>query len=298
MRSRAWLFALVLPFLIGLGACASDTDTPSEAPNTDIHLATYSINDGRLVLDTLVNRTQRTGYDNQPQFTANGASFLYTSERAGATDIYEWPLDDDTPQARTVTETSEYSPTPRTDTTFTVVRVEDDGAQRLWELPMGSNFDETLLLPDVEPVGYFAWADPDRVAMFVLGEPNTLQWADLDAGTVDTLRTDIGPSLQALPHTDHAISAVDRTQDGDSLIVVRSPTDIEVHAPALEGDADHAWTPDGHLLMTSGTALYQWEAETAEWREVYDWAPATPSRIAVSPTEQKLAIVVAPPDDV
>jgi hypothetical protein len=296
--ARIALLLVLLP-LAGIG-CTSESSTSnvsSAPPSTDIVLATYTVSGDSIALGTPVNQTQRAGYDNQPQFTPDGRALLYTSERNGQTDIYRWPLGDDAPHPLTATTTSEYSPTPLSDSTYAVVRVEDDGTQRLWQFSMQEADipaeTGTLLLPDVEPVGYFAPVDSTHWALFVLGDPPMLQWAmrseDASAAVV---RRNIGRSLQA--HPDSArISAVQRHADAtDSLLVVRSPADVKAYAPALDGEGDHAWTPEGSLLMTSGTALYQWHPEAGSWRAVYDWAPATPSRIAVSPRGGQVAIVV------
>lgn len=289
----------VLLILLFVG-CASN-DAPAPPPSTDVYLTSYTVTGDSLRLDSLANWTDRPGYDNQPQFTPDGNAFLYTSERDGQTDIYRWPLDANAPHPLTATATSEYSPTPHTDSTFVVVRVEDDGAQRLWQFSMqdaeGLPSEGTLLFPDVEPVGYFAAADAIGWALFVLSEPPTLQWVTHDGESAPTVvRQDIGRSIQTHPDGNR-ISAVQRHESAsDSVLIVRNPNDVATYAPALEGEGDHVWTRSGHLLMTSGTTLYQWHPEAASWRAVHDWAPATPSRLAVSPTENQLAVVVALPE--
>ena len=285
----------VLAYVLSMAGCspgAMGTDSLS----TDILQAPYTISGDSVVIGSFVNRTQRDGYDNQPHYAPDGSALLYTSERNGQTDIYRWPLAADRPHPLTTTGTSEYSPTPLSDSTFAVVRVEDDGAQRLWQFSTyaeGPDAVGTLLLPEVEPVGYFAMADTADWALFVLGEPPTLQWVSQreDARAV-VVQRDIGRSIQSLPHAP-GVSIVQRYSGApDSLVVVRSPDDTHTYAPVLQGDGDHAWTQAGYLLMTSGTALYQWHSSKDAWRKVYDWAPATPSRIAVSPTGGQMAVVV------
>lgn len=291
----ALLMCIVAGALLG---CADDAVQP---PSTDIYLASYTVVGDSIALAEPVNRTQRTGYDNQPQFTRDGRALLYTSERNGQTDIYRWPLQADAPHPLTRTATSEYSPTPLSDTAYAVVRVEDDGAQRLWQFPVDAERPAesgTLLLPTVAPVGYFAPVDTTGWALFVLGEPPTLQWVvGREDAPARTVRRDIGRSIQRRTLAP-GISAVQRhAASDDSLLVIQGPGDVQAYAPALPGEGDHAWTPDGHLLMTSGTMLYQWHPAKEVWRAVYDWAPATPSRIAVSPRDQRIAIVVTQGDD-
>ena len=83
------------------------------------------------------------GYENQPFFDPDGQRLLFTANRDGKqTDIYEF--DRRSGQSRQLTRTleGEYSPTiPAVRSTvsalardgFTVIRVEADGTQRLWQ---------------------------------------------------------------------------------------------------------------------------------------------------------------------
>ena len=58
--------------------------------STDIYLAPLSLQNGRPVVGTPVNVTNRPGYDNQPSFTPDSKSILYTSTRKdGQSDIYK-----------------------------------------------------------------------------------------------------------------------------------------------------------------------------------------------------------------
>ena len=60
----------------------------------------------------------------------------------------------------TTTNESEYSPTVTPDgRSFSVIQVEADGTQRLWRFPLAGGGEPKLVLPDIKPVGYHAWAD-------------------------------------------------------------------------------------------------------------------------------------------
>jgi hypothetical protein len=64
-------------------------------------------------------------------------------------------------------------------------------------------------------------------------------------------------------------------------------------------DRDCAWMPDGKtLLMSSGTKIMSWTRGGNGWAEVFDGAArklGNVSRLAISPTGDALAIVVAEP---
>jgi hypothetical protein len=103
-----------------------------------------------------------------------------------------------------VTAESEYSAFPTPDSTaLAVVRVEAGfSTQRLWKLPLNGSA-PSLLVPDVKPVGYFAFADDTTLAMFVLGSPATLQVATVGRPGTRTVARNIGRSLHRIPGTSH-----------------------------------------------------------------------------------------------
>ena len=78
------------------------------------------------------------------------------------------------------------------------MRVERDSTQRLWRFPTDGSA-PSLVLRDVKPVGYFAWLDSVTLALFVLGNPNTLQIADTRTGVARVVTSNIGRSLQRVP---------------------------------------------------------------------------------------------------
>ncbi|MEE9533170.1 MAG: hypothetical protein V3W06_02030, partial [Acidimicrobiia bacterium] len=135
---------------------------------TDIYVGSLSLSGGRLAVTGLKNATNRDGYDNQPSFGPSGTFFFYTSARSGGqTDIFRYDIGSGTSGPVTRTPESEYSPTIMPGgTSFSVIRVEADSAQRLWSFGMDGR-NPTLLLEDVMPVGYHAWGDSRTLALFV-----------------------------------------------------------------------------------------------------------------------------------
>src|ERR1700760_4851316 len=62
-------------------------------PSTDIYLARLRVEHGTVSVGPPVNITDRPGYDNQPSFTPDSKSILFTSVRADAqADIYRYDL--------------------------------------------------------------------------------------------------------------------------------------------------------------------------------------------------------------
>lgn len=242
-----------------------------------------------------VNVTRRPGYDNQPSFTPDGAAFLYTSIRAdGQADTYRYDLAARRISRITRTPESEYSPTVMPGgMTFSAVRVEMDSTQRLWRFRLDGT-DPTIVLQAVKPVGYHAWADDHTVALFVLGNPSTLQIANLGSGDVQVVAHNIGRSLHPVPGR-HAVSFLHRADDETWIKVFDLDTQrTESLVVPLERNEFYAWTPDGALVMGAGSRLYRWREGDADWTQVADLSGSGVtgiSRIAVSPDGSRWAVV-------
>lgn len=277
--------------LVATAAASVPVAATAQAP-TDIYLLTLERRDGGVTVAGEPRAvTDRDGYDNQPYFTPDGR-LLYTSYRDGQADTYRYdPASGETVQL-TVTPESEYSPTPIPGSDrFSAVRVEADSTQRLWSFAPDGKAPQ-LVLEDVEPVGYHAWAG-DRVALFVLGDPPTLRLADPGAG-VRLVARDIGRSIQPVPGRE----AVTFTQNLDGEWVIReldvNDARIRTLAPLLGPDDYHAWTHDGHLLTAHQTLVFQL-SPAATWRPIVDVARyglGAVTRLAVSPDGGTLAVVV------
>lgn len=237
------------------------------------------------------------GYDNQPFFGNDARTMLFTSSRDGApTDIYF--IEMQTRQIRRFTETreSEYSPTVMPDEAgVSAIRVEADGTQRVWKFgPDGAAV--APILRDVKPVGYHAWIDAGRLAVYVLGKPATLQIADVATGKSTVVASDIGRAVLRRPTG--TISFVQHT--GETWTVKEwqpATNDVATIVPALAGssDRDLAWAPDGTLFMTRGGEVHWWRPGQEGWTLLSEPEIGTLSRLAVSPDGRWLALVAAEP---
>lgn len=305
-RSTVSTLAILLAVAPTLGAQAP--------PDTDVFLATVEGDGASWTVGEVENLTARPGYDNQPAFAPDGRSLLYTVVgEEGRADIWRYDLDGGRIAPVTRTPESEYSPTPIPGShRFSAVRVERDSTQRLWSFDPSSG-DPRLLLPDVRPVGYHAWADSSTLVLFVLGDPPTLRVATPGPGAAEVVARNVGRSLQAIPGT-AAVSFVALGEADRGWITRFDPAagEMERIAPALDGGVDHAWTPDGRLLMGRGATLYRWSGEEAgedaveagaegRWIPVGDLSShglRSITRLAVSPDGRRIAVVAetgAPP---
>jgi Tol biopolymer transport system component len=268
-------------------------------PPSDIFLVEVDRSGGKLRFGALLNITDREGYDNQPAFLPDGGGLFFTSIREDRqADIYRYDLKSRATARITRTAESEYSPTPMPDGKhFSVVRVEADSTQRLWKFDMTGGA-PSLVLESLKPVGYHAWVDSNTVALFVLGEPSTLQIADIRTGKSEKIVDFIGRALQRRPGKG-SISFVQRTSNQQSSI---KELDVKTRhvtslTDALSGQEFHVWMPDGSLLSAKDSKLFRWlPAQSTNWEEVADFSAAglkNITRLAISPRGDRLALVAA-----
>lgn len=281
---------------------ASQPTASVPPPGTDIYELTF---DGSLESLGMAKPTPvavERGYDNQPFFTPDGETIWFTANRDGKqTDIYAFNRKTRQVQSLIRTAESEYSAALTPDGTgVSVIRVEPEGTQRLWRFDRtGSN--PRVVLAEIKPVGYHAWIDADQLALFVLGQPATLQHARVSTGRATIVATNIGRSLHRIPNS-QMVSFVHR-EAADNVWVKQfdaasgAITPL-IRLPAGNDAGDVAWMPDGTLLMSTGTKIRSWRRGDKDWRQVYDVAAhnlGAVTRMAVAPDGKSLAIVVAEP---
>ena len=290
---------------------ASADGVRQQPPATEVYVATLSTADGRVSVGKPVNISNSRGYDNQPFFTPDGGALLFTSARGSVesscgkpqTDVYRYDLKSRAVTQVTDTAECEYSPTVTPAGRISVIRVESDGTQRLWQFTADGR-NPTLVLTDIKPVGYHAWLDATTLALFVLGQPATLQIADTGSGKAAVVARNIGQSVLRMPKG--GVSFVEQTGAG-------AERSISVHQVTLEGgkpvtkrltaavpgatQAHLAWSPDGTLFMAHAGSLHAWRPGTAAWQEVADLHALglrNVTRLAISPKGDRIAIVAQP----
>jgi Tol biopolymer transport system component len=278
---------------------------------TDIHI--FPMTGGLERLGTSKPQPVATepGYENQPFFDPDGRRVLYTANRDGKqTDIYEFDRTSGATRQLTHTPEGEYSPTIPTlrpaapalaRDGFSVIRVESDGTQRLWQFDReGQN--PRIVLSDIKPVGYHAWIDAERLALYVLGQPATLQTARVSTGKAESVARDVGRTLRVVPRSSRVSFVQKEAEDRYSIRSLDPSTGLtESITNTVEGslDRDYEWMPDGQtILMSAGTKVFAWSRGATSWREVLDVGAhrlGAATRLAVSPAGDLLAVVTAEP---
>lgn len=281
MRSfRSTIAALAL-----LAACGSEPP-----PGTEIYLVS---------LDHLEapprNLTGRPGYDNQPFFSADGGALYYTRIEGDQADIHRLELASGHSTPITASPESEYSPTPMPGrAALSVIRVEADERQRLWAIPLDGSAPEPIF-PDLEPVGYHAWGGPGVAALFVLGEPITLQLTAAGGGA-RVVAENVGRALVAHPARPGVVAFVAKHDPGPWRIheldtASGTITPVTATLPQRE---DFTIGPDGAYWMGAAGTLYRWRPGADDWLPVADFSAhgiRNITRLAIDPAGRRLALV-------
>jgi dipeptidyl aminopeptidase/acylaminoacyl peptidase len=279
-----------------LSAVLSSLAGAQQRPSSEVFLAPFSMESGRPVVGKPVNVSAHPGYNNQPSFTPDSRSMLFTSDRdGGQTDIYRLDVSTRTITRLTKTPESEYSATVMPDgKRFSVIRVEADQTQRLWSFAMDGT-DPKLVIQALKPVGYHAWIGAEEVVSFVLGNPNALVHTDIRTQKSDTLAQDIGRSLLPIPGK-RAFSFVQRV---DSSFIARRmdwPSKRWNDIVAMpKGAQDLVWADSVTLLAGAGTQLLTWREGAQQWKpvDVPGGGLKDITRLAISRDGKWIAIVAA-----
>ncbi|MDX1570493.1 MAG: hypothetical protein R3200_08410 [Xanthomonadales bacterium] len=287
MRKRNSPTARTRALGLALAALAATAAAQEPPPGTEIYLA--EVEGDRL--GDAQRLTERPGYDNQPHFQPDGDAFWFTRIESGQADIYAMDLVTRSEKQVTETPLSEYSPTPSPNGGIAVVRVEADGAQRLWEFEIdGSN--ERLLFPELEPVGYFDWIDGNRVAAFLLGDTFTLQVAT-PGQPARVVADDIGRTIRRLP--DGTVAYLDKARTPFRIVSFSTEDDTHRTLAEMPGEGeDFAVGPDGRLWAGVDGRILVHGSEG--WVEAADFSGAGIlgiTRMAVSPNGSRLLFVAA-----
>ncbi|HOX81989.1 MAG TPA: hypothetical protein PLJ60_01610 [Chryseolinea sp.] len=266
-------------------------------PGTEIYLFDLKLSKDKITISNPVNITNHPGYDSQPFFHPNKPILYYASaDTSGRTDILTYNYQTKESKRFTTTSEREYSPTVTPDKKFISCIIQrDNGKQDLGKYPIDGG--DAITIINNLTVGYHAWINDGLVAVFVLGEPQTLRLYNVSAGKDIWLADSIGRSLHLIPKT-KTFSYVDKSSDSKYLIKrVTSINEIDVLAETLPNREDLAWTNDGRIVMSDGEKLFYLDTKTDKTWKPIDVISGSPplkgiSRLAINSTGDKIAIVI------
>ena len=267
-------------------------------PNTEVYVADFEQRETETSITHPINVSNNPGYDNQPSFLTDH-QLLFSSTRHGQTDIALKNLGDGGHKWLTNTpKGSEYSPLkiPNEDA-FSAIRLDKSGLQRLYKHSLRTGATH-LLLPDAK-VGYHLWYAPNALIATVLIEDRMdLIIANLATNQIRTIEKDVGRSLHKIPKSNR-IGFIGK-ENGKNMIKSLDPTNLEIDfiVDLLERSDDICWLEDGSVLAGSGTSIMRFNPITSKnWELLANFdglGLANISRIAINPSQKKLAFVAEP----
>ena len=301
MKKVFTLFSLILCAL-----CAT-----AQIPATEIYLLDIDNHGSHSHVGKAKNISNSKGYDSQPCFSNDGNTILFTSIRSGTqADVYEYQVVNDQVIQRTTTPESEYSPTFMDDGIhFSTVRVDKDSAQRLWQFSLTGKEKPTRILDKaVDSVGYHCWYGKEKLALFILTEPVSLQLAEVGKWQTHIEAEKVGRCMVKVSDGKgfYFVDKSDTTQyyiskyskgglqlDNGALQFGNNQT-IEKLFPTVKGSEDFCITPEGSFIMAKESSIYLLNPATKTWTPLADLKSEGVigiTRVAISPDGKRLAIV-------
>ncbi|CAH9059231.1 hypothetical protein PSECIP111951_02032 [Pseudoalteromonas holothuriae] len=235
----------------------------------------------------VVSITSDDNYHNQPVVTKKGVYFTQgvTTKEQAQTDLFFYDFADKTSHNLTNTPVSEFSPTlyPDGDGLSSVV-VEPDGKQKLWFYPFDKTQSAQRIFEHIEPVGYHAWGNKGDLVMFILGQPHTLQYADLTGHLPTKVAKDIGRTLAF--NNKKQIYSFTYDKNGQHWFASFSANTQQVsdHFVMPEGVQDYTWLNESHVAYAIGNRIYMRDFENpkaiSQWHNLSPYCDTHISRLS------------------
>jgi hypothetical protein len=285
---------------VNAAQAADEEEVPVAVAEMEIHLFDLVSDETGYRIENGKNISSSKGYDNQPFFTPDSESILFSSDRDGnQTDIYEYFIQTEKTEQVTATESSEYTPKTSPDNLM-ITFVRDGGVvpdQTVWKLDRESG-DYSSAINSTEPVGYYHLNHENGDVLFWSRYGFSVRYLNLKR---DLDRFVIGNAVpgtpKQIPGTD-LFSFVHRQMNEEVWIKSFNPETFAITpiAPITGPNPDYAWAPNGDIFRADDNVLYVWKkaGETDGWTKVKEMSEMFEGeiyRLAISPNGKKIALV-------
>lgn len=240
---------------------------------TEIYLLEIQKTSDGFKLENPINISNRTGYDNQPNFHPSKSLIYFSSQKNGQTDIWSYDYQSKKLSQTTNTEDSEYSPTviPGENAISCIVQRKSNGDQDLVKISLENPKNTEIILESQKTgkIGYQAWSENKELVTFVLGEPNELHFFDLSDNKESTLAKNIGRSLHYITKR-KAFSFVENENNTWKIKLLDPKTKkITTYTNGLENSENYnAWNKNGVLFGTKDKELYFFNEKDQKWKSI------------------------------
>ena len=301
------LFVNLIAFGMESGSAQEAEKEKVDFPESDIFLFEIKLDDSVMsVGEKGRNVTAKPGYENQPYFTPDSKSFLFSQADDYQTDVYEYFLDSGETKQVTDSANMEFSPQPSPDNKTISFVTDGEGAnQSVWHIRRDNAEPVWTLkhLGEREPVGYYSWNHATGSILFWSRYGFNVRLAHQTEKPTHYVSGDAVPSSpQMIPGTPH-FSFLHRQGNGQVWIKELN-TETKAIRPittVVGNNSHYGWMPDGSIVMMEGSELHRWTAEDGEqkagWEKVIDLKNhgiKTATRVNVSPDGRWLAVVGVP----
>jgi hypothetical protein len=275
----------------------------SAQAGTDIWVFKVEKKDGKPVLKSGKNVTERKGYDNQPVFSEDGDLLYFSSDRDTSKKIHVFQhyKGDCCVLQTTNTQTSEYSPAIMPNHNLSVLMVEKDSSQHIWEFDLKHARWPKRRFSFRDSIGYYAWVDRHSALAFILGGKNANRIELInDDKEARTILTGVGRGMQVFKN-----NALILKQNVDTTFTIHV-TDYKTSRELIRtpGKSQDMTVWGDYLLMADGSTLYAAEMIMSKgnlealkpFEPVADLSSSGAkkiTRLAVSHNEKWIAVVAA-----
>jgi hypothetical protein len=268
----------------------------AQPPNPEIFLFSVEKKDSKFNFTNGKNITNNAGYDNQPSFSLDNRSLLFTSNRNGKdTNIYEYFLADGKLQQITTSEDNEYTAKEFDADTLNFIREGSDQTMTIFKMNRRTK-QESPALKIKEPVAYYAF-NTKGDALVWIRYAFFIHWVNTEKNINRFVADYAQPSTpQLIPNTDN-FSFIRRLPNDELWIYEFNPGNQAVRpiVQPKDGKITYCWLNDGSLLTGSGTKLFRFDEKSDKtWVQIADLSASgikDIGRVAVSSDGKNLALV-------
>jgi len=264
---------------------------------TEIYLFDLIESGKSFTIKNPVNISKQTGYDNQPSFTEDGSSILFTSFRDGQSDIAIYDIEHDLRSWLTDSPENEISPMayPGKKKMFTCIRTDKEENQKLYKYSYKGKEPE-VLIGDVK-VAYYTWFDKNTLVTYELSDMDALYVHNFKLKIKYPVQQNTGRSFQRKPGTVLLGFISELHEEPEVYSIDLKTSKLTYLTDALENSLDMAFTTNGNILMAKDKQIYKFRPEEdKEWKNVpieSELPLKQITRLVISPDGKKIAVVVA-----
>jgi dipeptidyl aminopeptidase/acylaminoacyl peptidase len=271
-----------------------------ELPECDIFLFKLLDTSEETKVSDGFNFNNRKGYDNQPWFTPDSSSILFSANgMPDRTDVFEYQIESKETKQLTDDLIQQYSPQVSPDNkTLSFVVDGEKANQSIWSVDRDGESNTWLLKNqgEREPVGYYSWNHKTDYILYWSRYGFSMRLVHRTKPISHYVTGDAIPATPLIiPGTDN-FSFVHQQGNGEVWIKELNPETLAVRplTPVVGSNRSYAWTPGGRILMCDGSKLHRWSSDSIGWEQVVDLGEhgmKNVSRVAVSPDGKRLAVV-------